>query len=46
MIITGRSGSGKKTIVGECCQRLWNKHLIYYKFIDCLSFIGEENKLI
>jgi len=40
VIIIGRSGSGKKTVVGECCQRLWNKYLIYYKFIDCLSFKG------
>ncbi|CAF1062568.1 unnamed protein product [Adineta steineri] len=42
VIITGRSGSGKKTIVGECCQRLWNKHLIYYKLVDCLSFKGRK----
>ncbi|CAF3602608.1 unnamed protein product [Rotaria sordida] len=42
VIITGRSGSGKKTIIGECCQRLWNKHLIYYKFVDCLSFKGRK----
>ena len=40
VIITGRNGSGKKTIVNECCQRLWNKYLIYYKFIDCLTFKG------
>ncbi len=44
VIITGRSGSGKKTVVGECCQRLWNKYLIYYKFIDCLSFKGLKRK--
>ncbi|CAM4928388.1 unnamed protein product [Rotaria socialis] len=42
VIITGRSGSGKKTVVGECCQRLWNKHLVYYKFVDCLSFKGRK----
>ncbi len=40
VIITGRNGSGKKTIIGECCQKLWNKHLVYYKFIDCLTFKG------
>ncbi|CAF3272151.1 unnamed protein product, partial [Rotaria sp. Silwood2] len=42
VIITGRSGSGKKTVVGECCERLWNKHLIYYKFVDCLTFKGRK----
>ena len=40
VLITGRSGSGKKTIIGECCQRLWSQHLIYYKFVDCLGFKG------
>ena len=40
ILVTGRNGSGKKTVVGECCQRLWAKHLIYYKFVDCLTFKG------
>ena len=40
VIITGRNGSGKKSIVSECCQRLWNKHLIYFKFLDCLTLKG------
>ncbi|UJR08584.1 hypothetical protein I4U23_012843 [Adineta vaga] len=42
VIITGRNGSGKKSIVGECCQRLWKRHLIYYKLVDCLSFKGRK----
>ena len=40
VIVTGRNGSGKKTIVSECCQRLWAKNLVYYKFVDCLTFKG------
>jgi Cdc6-like AAA superfamily ATPase len=44
VIVTGRSGSGRKTIIGECCQRLWNKHIIYYKLVDCLSFKGKRQK--
>ena len=42
VLVTGRSGSGKKTIVGECCQRLWTKHLIYYRLVDCLTFKGNR----
>jgi DNA replication protein DnaC len=44
VILTGRSGSGKKTVAAECCQRLWEKYLIYYKFLDCLSFKGKTRK--
>lgn len=44
VIITGRNGSGKKSIVGECCQRLWNKHLIYFKFLDCLTLKGQTDQ--
>ena len=40
VLVTGRSGSGKKTIVNECCQHLWTKHLIYYRLVDCLAFKG------
>lgn len=42
VIITGRSGTGKKSVVGECCQQLWRGQLIYYKLVDCLSFKGKD----
>ncbi|CAF1614320.1 unnamed protein product, partial [Adineta ricciae] len=42
VIITGRSGTGKKSVVGECCQQLWRRHLVYYKLVDCLSFKGRK----
>ncbi|CAF0731088.1 unnamed protein product [Didymodactylos carnosus] len=42
VLITGRSGSGRKTILLHCCQHLWLKHLIYYKLVDCLTFKGRK----
>lgn len=46
VIVTGRNGCGKKTIVNEACQRLWTKDLVFFKHIDCLSFKGRKLDII
>jgi len=46
VIVTGRNGSGKKTILNETCQRLYTKDLVFYKHIDCLSFKGRKLDII